>query len=357
MVKNIADIKGTTERLVTCIGAFTIVNQADLVAIMPGKDVGNNIRQLKHNGIVETKNIDGMKLIYLTEKGQKKLEKYGNYFQEEFELDFFLEPRDYSRKSYQRHSRGKIAFMVGGVNVSNIADMNMGDNTPVYIDGYKIKKAMGYGDEIRSSRVTGICLTPEESFVVYCCEGGFTKVERTEQAYKNKLIRTLPQSRNRSELKEIVVGTDIKSLKGLLYGRRQVNRDTTNYIADSTDRNKYFVPVDCSRLQIRLLINAEFRDEIINRRLEESLSDVLPGLKRISNREITDYDNGKVVNLLDLNMGLIKQVRYYADDGKNVTAIILSEYEEFFNELYNHTVNLITINELKDTMKQAGIER
>ncbi len=91
--------------------------------------------------------------------------------------------------------------------------------------------------------------------------------------------------------------------------------------------------------------------------MEESLSDVLPGLKRISNREITDYDNGKVVNLLDLNMGLIKQVRYYADDGKNVTAIILSEYEEFFNELYNHTVNLITINELKDTMKQAGIER
>ena len=66
----------------------------------------------------------------------------------------------------------------------------------------------------------------------------------------------------------------------------------------------------------------------------ESLADALPGVKRISNREFTDYDNGKVVNLLDLNLGLIKKAKNYCMEGQMIALIILSEYEEFFENYF-----------------------
>lgn len=361
MERKMSDIERTTERLLTSIGTFSIVNQSDLRAVLPDKDISNNIRQLKYKGLVNAKNIRGMRLLYLTDEGQERLTKYQNHMQEKYELDRVLEQRDYSREAYQRHSRGKIAFVEGNVNATRMATIEMGDREAVYIDSYIIKKHMGYGDDIRSSRVTGICLTPDESFVVYCCEGGFTKVDRTERAFKSKLLRTLPQSKNRSELKEIVVGSDISAIYGVMFGRRQVNLETTSYIAEATDRDKYYVPIEQSGLQIKLLTHAKFRDETINTTLEQSLieTETLPGLKRISNREITDFENGKIANLLDLNIGLIKQVKYYADEGKNMSAIILAEYKKFFNELFEGKVDFIEIEKsvLENAMKDAGIER
>lgn len=86
----------------------------------------------------------------------------------------------------------------------------------VHVNSNKIKKELG--EEVRGSRVTGLLLTPEESYMVYCSEGGFLKIEVTERQIKKRLIsRLFPQSRERSELKDIVLCPSLKNINGLLF--------------------------------------------------------------------------------------------------------------------------------------------
>lgn len=343
MNRKISDLKGISERVLTVLSLYEYVNINDFRAVLKSvntgnkskpRDISNNIRQLKHRGYINVKKDDNIKLLSITDKGLKRLENIYNDLQYTYGLNIELtENRAYSRKKYQEHVRGQLAFIEGGVNAKRNATIADGDREPTYIDMHKIKKELG--EEVRGSRVTGLLLTPEESYMVYCSEGGFLKIEVTERQIKKRLIsRLFPQSRERSELKDIVLCPSLKNINGLLFNRVQVNKKSTNYIARETDRNKYLMTMEEPELQTFLLTHKKFRDETLNEELFESLADALPGVKRISNREFTDYDNGKVVNLLDLNLGLIKKAKNYCMEGQMIALIILSEYEEFFENYF-----------------------
>jgi DNA-binding MarR family transcriptional regulator len=336
MNRKISDLKGISERVLTVLNLYELVNIQDFAAVLKNNDVSNNIRQLKYRGYINLKKDEGLKLLSITEKGLKRLETMPNDMHHIYSMDMPLEDRAYNRKLYQRHVRGQLAFIEGGVNATKYNSIEMGEKESVYLDIYQIKKEIG--EEIKGSTATGLLLTPEESYVVYCSEGGFVKVESTEKLLKTRLKNILlPQSKSRSELKDIVICPSIKDINGLLFNRAQVNKQLSNYIARETDRNKYLMTMEYPEVQATLLTNKKFRDEILNTMLFNSLRDTLPGLKRISNREFTDYENGKVVNLLDLNLGLIKKAKNYAMEGQLITLIILSEYKEFFEEYFSNS--------------------
>lgn len=347
MKQRISELNGISERIIECVGCFGLVNQADLKAVLPDVSeakISNNVRQLKSKGFIETYDVYDARLLSLTDKGDKKQDKYNNNLWPDYQLSKDIKQTAEGRMSYQRHARGKIAFMEAGCDIIERHGFEWGDKEPTYLDSWQVKELLGSGEDIMGSRVTGVCLTPQESFVVYCSQGGFTKIESNERNFKSRLLKNLPQSQSRSELKEIVIGRDINDMNGIMLGKRKANQTTTFYVAQTNDRDKYFVPVCDARLQLSFLLNSKFRDETVNRIMEETLKDKLPGLKRISNREITQHDNGEVVNLLDLNVGLIKLTKMKADDGKWITAIVLDKYEKYFREYFNDNIDLVTIN-------------
>ena len=347
MKQKISDLQGITEKIIECVGCFGVVNQADLKAVLPGIDmskISNNVRQLKAKGFIDAQEVYGMRLLSLTDKGDKKQERYNNRLWEDYQLEKEIKNNLQGKASYQRHARGKIAFMEAGADIIERHGFEWGDKEATYIDSWKVKQLLGEGEDINSARVTGICLTPEESFMVYCSEGSFTKIESCERNFKNRLKKNLPQSPSRNELKEIVIGTDINDMSGIITGKRKANQTTSFYVVQTTDRDKYFVPANNASLQLSFLLNKKFRDETVNRILENSLRDKLQGLNKISNREITQYENGEVVNLLDLNVGLIKSTKLKADDGRWITAIVLDKYEEYFSNYFNDNIELVKIS-------------
>lgn len=344
MNRKISELKGISERVLTVLNMYEMVNMDDFAAILKSKDVNNNMRQLKHRGYINVKRDNNLKLVSITEKGLKRLEEIPNDFHYLYELNVpITENRAYNRKLYQRHVRGQLAFIEGGINATRNVDVENGDIEPTYIDLYQSKKDMG--EEVKGSTATGVLLTPEESYIVYCCEGGFAKVETTEKLIKMRLTnRIFPQSKERSRLKDIVICPKLKDVNGLLFNRAQVNKQLSNYIARETDRNKYLMTMEEPEIQTMLLTHKKFRDETLNDILLNSLRNTLPGIKRISNNEFTDYGNGKVVNLLDLNLGLIKKAKNYSMEGQLITLIILSEYKNFFEEYFaNSDVMFIDI--------------
>ena len=382
MNSKISELEGVSEKVLTVLNLYEIVNIDDFTAILKATDkktkedksddkkvnghknkkyksehkeyVSNNIRQLKYRGYINLKKDDNLKLLSITEKGLKRLEGMSNDYHHVYGLDMPLEDRAYNRKLYQRHVRGQLAFIEGGVNATRFNSIELGDKEPVYLDMFRIKKKLG--DEVKGSAVTGLLLTPDESYVVYCSEGGFVKIEETEKKLKTRLEkRVLPQSLQRSELKDIVICPSISDINGLLFNRSQVNKQLSNYIAKETDRNKFLMTMEEPDVQALLLTNKEFRDDYINAQLydaliesskeDESLKKTLIGLKRISNREFIDCDNGKVVSLLDLNLGLIKKAKIYAMEGQAITLIVLDKYKTYFEDYFkNSDVAFVSIS-------------
>ena len=80
MNRKISELKGISERVLTVLNMYEMVNMDDFVAILKSKDVNNNMRQLKHRGYINVKRDNNLKLVSITEKGLKRLEEIPNDF-------------------------------------------------------------------------------------------------------------------------------------------------------------------------------------------------------------------------------------------------------------------------------------
>lgn len=340
-----------TEKVIMCLSIYEEVNQEDLKCIIPKEKLSKHINRLQTRGLIKKRKVKNIKTLSLTLDGVNHLTRYDSFWYDTYKLDAPLEQRDEYRMTYQRRVRSQLAFIVGNIKADMFTKIEESINTPIYLDSYSVKKQLG--EEIKGSRATGFCITPEETFITYATEGGFAVIPPVEDKLKNRLKNLLPQTSARDEMKEIVITTNIESIKNILKPTRYVNKLMQTYTATMTEREKYFVPIEYARLQIPLITHKKLRDEFINRKLSEVIG------SKVNNRECINYsEDRKIVSLLDLNLGLISYTRAMSTGGQNITAVVLDKYQPFFDKLFNGLVEFMTVTEedIYSIMREYGLE-
>ena len=361
MKSKIKELNGFTQQILTAINLCEVVNTDDLKALFPKNDISNNIRQLKYRGLVNTGMMDDIKYVEITEKGKKKVEKYGNAMERVYGFeDIPYLSSSHKKIRHQRHSKAMLAFIESGIKSNKYLTLQDGENEAVYIDGYTIKKELG--EEVKGARVTGVLLTPTETFTVYSCENrGFAIISQTEKSYKQRLITHTPNTKERSYVKDIVVATSINVINNFLFNKKTLRENLRNYTADNSKKDQFLVPMENFEFQIKFLADGKMRNETLNKILLKSVNKNGTNVKEISNIRFTEYEKmqepkssedereGKMLigNLLDLNLGMIKEAygKMLDDNVKEMKLLILADYEDFFKELYtDKKIELVCIS-------------
>jgi len=330
-------IENQKERVLTALWMGGEVNVNDLYMCVNEKYLPNLLYRLEKSGLIKRRKAKGLdiKTACLTEDGIDYVYlNYGLHPQDSPSGDLNVKTTgadSINRK--QRRARSFMAFSNAGYEITNeVPNITHEVNEPIYIDSYNLKKELKA--EVQGARASGVFMTPNELFLVYPENEHFQIQNKYELSFLDRLQRKMELNDARMNTGEIVLSSSNEMLEKLILTTRRREIGGGSYIVKSSDRNKFFVSANHeTATQLMLLSHMAERNEVIN----EKLSDLLG--TPVSNLEFKNFKDGYIINLLDLNLGLIKATHELIFKKKKVYVLCMLEQEEMFKELFTKTIN------------------
>jgi hypothetical protein len=337
-LKNIANKK---ERILSALWLGGEVNVKDLKYIVEGSYLPNLLNRLEKEKLIRRKKYRNVKVAYLTDEGIDYVCLHYYLYNKDSPVENLYERSIKNEEVMRKEKRAKayIAFSFAGVKIlQTIPDISTKTQEQMYIDSYKLKKKLG--DEVRGSRITGIYFTPDEVYRVFSTEGNFIISPPVEKRVITRLrTKIMENNETKKKIKDIVLCSNIEQISMLINEKNVTISGGSMYKIYTNERNQYYVPLCDAAEQIQLISNIKNRDVEINNILSRNVGN------EISNRKLIEYENGYIVNILDLNLGIIQTVFEMSRKGKNITVICRQKYITFFNNLFQQKVEFITISD------------
>lgn len=340
ILRNITNQK---ERILTALWIGGEVNPKELETIITKKYLPNLLYRLETEGLIKRKRYKGLRTVRLSDKGIEFVCKNYRLFANDSPsgnlYDRTVGKDEVVKK--QRKARALISFSGSGIEVTNDASRLMTETTqPVYVDAGEIKRNLG--PEVQGSRISGIYLTENETFRVYASDGLFQIFETTEDRIITRLKNMLMRNNDAAKLiNDMVICNTIEDMLPFVNVNRQIGRNGAKlYSVSKGEENKYFIPADNCKIQLDIISDEAIRDKVINEVLSNSLG------TEVTNRELTVFNDGYIISLLDLNMGNIKMVMEYMTlkNAKPVTVVWLDEYEDVFEIIFKNRVSHVGVS-------------
>lgn len=336
------NIKNQKERLMTCLWLGGEVNINDLKCVVTESYLLNLLYRLERSRLIKRKKYEGIKTVSLTDLGIEYVCQHYYLYANESPAGNLYEKSVGKDETNRKQKRAKsfIAFSNAGINVcttANIPNISETVSEAIYIDSFNLKKKMGA--EVQGSRVTGVYITKDETFKVFATDGMFQTLLPVEQRFEYRLQNKLMKNNLASKyMRDIIMCSFIEDMIPFLNYKRETGEGGGKiYNITSTDRNKYFVPTEHAKLQLGILGNMKRRNETINEILSNNLN------CKVSNKVFEKYNDGLITSILDLNLGLIKDIRQRINEGEKITVICLEDYIPFFNKLFREQTDFITV--------------